>query len=157
MALVWCAGILLAPLWADESGLLGNISAFYYGLFSKACHQLDDRSLHMFSHKLGVCSRCTLIYFGFLAAVIVYPFVKKLNQNDMPAMWILLVSAGLVAVDAGLDTFNVVKNTFLTREITGGILGIVLAFFLVPGTIRIFDEFFAPRLISKNQNNASSK
>ncbi len=144
-------------MWAGETGLRGAVSAFFYGMFSKACHQLDDRSLHLFSHKLGVCSRCTLIYFGFLAAVIVYPFVKKLNQNEMPAMWILLASAGLVALDAGLDTFDIVKNTFFTREITGAILGVVLAFFLVPGTIRIFDEFFVPRLISKNQTNAASK
>ncbi len=118
-------------------------------MFSKACHQLDDRSLHAFGHKLGVCSRCTLIYFGFLAGTIIYPFVRKLNYNDLPPLWILLAGAALVAVDAGLDTFDIIKNTFITREITGGILGIVLSFFLVPGTIKIFDEFFASRVISK--------
>jgi uncharacterized membrane protein len=126
-------------------------------MFSKACHQLDDRSLHAFGHKLGVCARCTTIYFGFLAGTIAYPFFRKLNNSDLPPLWILFAGAGLVALDAGLDTFDIVKNTFLTREITGGILGIILSFYLVPGTIKLFDEFFKPRMIPKNETNAASK
>jgi uncharacterized membrane protein len=133
-------------MWADKQGILGDTSMFIYGAFSKACHQLDDRSLHIFGYKYAVCSRCTLIYFGFLAGTAVYPFVKKLHDNDLPSLWILFVGAGLVALDAGLDTFDIVKNTYLTREITGAILGVILAFFLVPGTIKLFDDFFESRL-----------
>lgn len=62
----------------------------------------------------------------------------------MPPMWLLFTGAGLVAIDAGLDIFDVVKNTFITREITGAILGFILAFFIIPGVIRLFYEFFQP-------------
>lgn len=86
-----------------------------------------------------------------------YPFVKKLNNNNLPSLWILFAGAVLVLIDVGLDTFDIIKNTFLTREITGAILGIILAFFLVPGTIKIFDEFFEPRIISKSRTDATSK
>ncbi|HEY3251178.1 MAG TPA: hypothetical protein VGK25_08675, partial [Ignavibacteria bacterium] len=54
------------------------------------------------------------------------------------------VGAGLVAIDAGLDIFEVYKNTFITREITGAILGFVLPFYIIPGTIRVFYEYFLP-------------
>jgi uncharacterized membrane protein len=155
IAVLWCAAILIAPLWAGNQGIAGSISGFIYAAFSKACHQQDDRSLHAFGHKLGVCARCTLIYFGFLLGTIVYPFVRKLN-SDLPPVWILLAGAALVALDAGLDTFDIIRNTFLSREITGGILGIILSFYLVPGTVKLFDEFFESRKIIKDETNAAS-
>jgi len=86
---------------------------------------------------------------------IIYPFVRKLN-SDLPPIWILLAGAALVALDAGLDTFDILQNTFLSREITGGILGIILSFYLVPGTIKLFDEFFESRKIIKSESNAAS-
>jgi len=49
-----------------------------------------------------------------------------------------------MGIDVGLDILGIVKNTFITREITGGIAGLVLPFFIIPGIIRIFDEFFTP-------------
>ena len=144
IALVWCAGILIAPLWADTTDFRGSVSAFLYTFFSKNCHQLDDRSLHLWGHKLGVCSRCTMVYFGFLATTLLYPFIRKLNNFELPALWILLAGTSLVLIDAGLDIFDVVSNTFMSREITGGILGLILPFYLIPGSIRLLEEFFTP-------------
>ena len=142
IALIWCAGILTAPEWAGAPGIRGDISNFMYIFYSKSCHQLDYRSFHIAGHKLGVCSRCTVIYFGFLLATIIYPFLKKLNNIELPSVWILLAGAALVALDAGLDDFNIMQNSYLSRGITGGVLGLILPFFIIPGTIRLFDEFF---------------
>ena len=144
LTLIWCAGIFIAPEWADMPGAKGSISEFFYKFYSSSCHQLDDRSLHIDGHKLGVCSRCTLIYLGFLLGVILYPFIKKTNNLNMPSIWFLFGAVALMGVDVGLDILDIVKNTFITREITGGIIGLVLPFFIIPGTIRIFDEFFTP-------------
>jgi hypothetical protein len=85
------------------------------------------------------------------------PFTRGLKNSDLPAIWILLTGAALVGIDAGLDTFDLIKNTYVTREITGAILGIILPFYLIPGFIRIFDDFFESRLITKKENNAASK
>ncbi len=159
VAVVWCAGILLAPWWAACGApstrghdFRGDVSGFLYSFYSNSCHQLDDRSLHIAGYKLGVCSRCTFIYFAFLLSTIIYPIARKLNNTNMPPVWILLAGAALVGIDAGLDMFDVVKNTPATREITGAIMGFILPFYIIPGTIRVFDEFFEPprRINTKN-------
>lgn len=142
--ILWCAAILIAPLWNNSPGIKGTISEYTYSFFSKSCHQIDDRSFHIGITKFGVCSRCTSIYFAFLAGVILYPFIRKLNNLDLPSLIFLFAAAALVAIDAGFDIFEVYKNTFITREITGAILGFVLPFYIIPGTIRVFYEFFLP-------------
>jgi uncharacterized membrane protein len=142
IAILWCMGILIAPLWAGETDIRGGVSNFLYTFYSNSCHQMDERSFHMLGNKLGVCSRCTMIYFGFLLSSILYPFVRKLNNPDLPPLWLLLGGAGLVAVDVGLNLLGWHSSNFATREITGSIIGLILPFFIIPGTIRLFYEFF---------------
>ncbi|MCC6866446.1 MAG: DUF2085 domain-containing protein [Ignavibacteria bacterium] len=144
ISVLWCCGILLAPIWAGDNGIKGQISDGIYSFYSKSCHQLDSRSHHLFGHKLGVCSRCTSIYFAFLLGVIIYPFLRKLSNIDLPSLLWLFIPVGLMVVDVGLDLLDVQKNTFLTRDLTGGIIGVVLPFFIIPGTIRVFYEYFTP-------------
>lgn len=153
-SLLWCGAILLAPLWHNTHGILGGVSDALYNFFAASCHQQDSRSFHIGEEKLGVCSRCTFIYFGFLLAVIAYPFIRKLSNLDLPPIIYLLIAATLMILDAGLDTFNLLKNTFISREITGVIMGFVLPFYIIPGTIRLFHEFFKPPLINPKKNNA---
>jgi uncharacterized membrane protein len=144
IAIAWCGGILLAPLWQGEHDIRGGVSDFIYTFYSASCHQQPERSLFIDGAKLGVCSRCTMVYFGFLLTTLIYPFVRKLNNTELPALWILFVGAGLVGLDAGLEIFHVHNNSFFSREITGGILGLILPFFIIPGSIRLFEEFFNP-------------
>ena len=144
IAVVWCAGFMLAPLWAGKEGFRGGFSAFLYDFYAKNCHQEDERSFHILGNQLGVCSRCTVIYFGFLLSTFIYPFVRKLNNFELPALWILLAGVALIGIDAGLDIFDIWKNTFLSREITGSILGLILPFFIIPGSLRIIEEFSLP-------------
>ncbi len=144
ISILWCGGILIAPYWAGEPGIKGDISEYTYTFFAKSCHQIDSRSHHLCEHKLGVCSRCTSIYFAFLAGVILYPFIRKLSNIDLPSLFWLLIPVGLMILDVALDLLDVQKNSFITRDITGGIIGIVLPFFIIPGTIRVFYEYFTP-------------
>src|SRR4030095_1510216 len=144
ISFLWCLAILIAPIWHNSPGIKGTISEYSYSFFSKSCHQLVDRSFHLGENKFGVCSRCTSIYFAFLLSVILYPFIRKLNNLDLPSLLFLFIGAGFVALDAGLDIFEVYKNTFITREISGAILGLVLPFYIIPGTIRVFYEYFLP-------------
>jgi hypothetical protein len=73
-----------------------------------------------------------------------YPLVKKMSNLYIPPIWMLLGAAALVAIDAGLDSFDILKNTYATREITGTIIGLVLPFYIIPGTLRMFYEFLEP-------------
>ena len=79
-----------------------------------------------------------------MLAAIIYPFVRRLSNTELPALWILFAGTAFVALDAGLEIFDVVRNTFISREITGAILGMILPFFIIPGSIRLFEEFFNP-------------
>jgi hypothetical protein len=88
-----------------------------------------------------------MVYFGFLFASILYPYVRKLNNLELPPIWILLTGAGLVALDAGLHIFGILQNSFISREITGALIGLILPFFIIPGTIRVLHEFFTPSKI----------
>jgi len=153
-SLLWCSAILLAPLWHNTPGISGDVSEALYTFFETSCHQQDSRSFHIGEEKFGVCSRCTSIYFGFLLAVIVYPFIRKLSNLDLPPIIYLLIAATLMIIDAGLDTFNILKNTFVSREITGVVMGFVLPLYIIPGTIRLFHEFFKPPVINPKANNA---
>ena len=152
VSLLWCAGVLIAPLWACEEGFKGSVSTWLYSFYSSSCHQQDSRSFHLGDSKFAVCSRCTAIYLGFLIGVIVYPFVRKLNNIDLPSLWYLFAGVALVGIDVGLDMLDIWKNTFVSRDVTGFILGLVLPFYIVPGIIRIFYEFFTPQDLVKKTN-----
>jgi len=144
LAVIWAAGIVAAPLWAGDTGWKGGISDGIYSFYSNSCHQVDSRSHHIAGYKFGVCSRCTSIYFGFLLGIIIYPFLRKLSNIDLPSLFYLFIPVGLMLLDVGLDIADVQKNSFITREITGAVIGVILPFFIIPGTIRVFYEYFLP-------------
>jgi uncharacterized membrane protein len=157
IAIIWCAGILIAPFWGGEQGFKKDTSEFLYTFYSTSCHQDDARTLHIAGYELGVCSRCTAIYFSFLLASVLYPFIRKLNNLMLPPLWILLAGAGLVALDAGLDIFGIVENTFISREITGAIIGFILPFYIIPGSIMLVNEFFTPsKIIPQKEKDAKA-
>lgn len=142
LTLIWNAFIVFAPVFYNSNGFLKLISDFSYSFFAVTCHQLDNRSFHILGEKYAVCSRCLSIYWAFLASVIIYPFIKGFNNLKLPSLWLLLVPGALLFLDAVLDFLGVFKNTFLTRSITGGIIGFVLPFYLIPGFYNFFNELF---------------
>lgn len=133
--------LIFAPPALYLTGDTGEkISSFVYLFFSKVCHQDDQRSFHLLGHKLGVCSRCVWIYAGFFAGMVIYPFIKKINDVKFPSIWFLLIPVTLLGMDVLLDTFDILPNTFLSRSVTGFFIGLVLVFFLLPGFIKFFYE-----------------
>jgi len=60
-ALLWCAGIVLAPLL--------NLRPVYE-FFALICHQDPNRSFTIAGTPLPVCIRCTSIYFGFFLSLL---------------------------------------------------------------------------------------
>ena len=45
-----------------------------------------------------------------------------------------------MVLDVGMDLMGVLKNTYVTRSISGAVLGFVLSFYLIPGFINFIYE-----------------
>ena len=151
LSFIWCAAILLAPYLADKGGMYSKLSSGIYYFFSSYCHQLRDRSFLLNENPFGVCSRCTSIYFTFFAGIIIYPFFKKINNVDLPKVYPLIIAGGLLVADVFLDLFSgFYTNNFITRSITGGLLGLVLPFYIIPGFIKITGDIASA--LSKNKS-----
>jgi uncharacterized membrane protein len=135
-ALIWVGLILLAPL--SESAGFHALSAGLYNGFSMICHQIPERSFHIFEHKFGVCSRCFGVYFGLFAGFAIYPMLRSVDVIEpFPRFW-LFGAMIPIGVDWSLTMFGVWENTFVTRFVTGLILGIACAVFIVPALVEIF-------------------
>lgn len=140
---LWLMLIFLAPLLSHFGGVFENISSLLYLFFSKVCHQQDERSFHLFDHKLGVCSRCVWIYAGFFCGTALYSLKYKLNNTQPPSMWILISAVILMLIDVVLDLTGIMQNSFYSRSITGFLMGIVLPLYIIPGFVKFFNEVFS--------------
>jgi uncharacterized membrane protein len=142
ITLLWNILIVFAPIFYGSTGFLKTISGFSYSFFSVTCHQIDNRSYHILGEKYAVCSRCLSIYWAFLISVIIYPFIKGFNNVKLPSLWFLFVPCVFVFFDAVIDFFDIFKNTYITRSISGALIGFVLPFYLIPGFNNFFNEIF---------------
>lgn len=149
---LWTLSIYLIPAFESMGGMWEKVSDFGYVFFASTCHQLDDRSFFVFGNKMAVCSRCASVYTAFLAGVVLYPFIKGLENKVLPSIWILLSFALLLFLDAAFDVMDILKNTFLSRALTGSMIGSLLPFYLIPGSIN-----FANEIYDKLQNKLNGK
>lgn len=140
ISVFWLLLIILPPLLSMAGGFFEVLSDYMYIAFSPICHQEEARSFTLSGLPLGVCSRCTMIYAGMAAGVIAYPFSRRLSNVNPPSLLFLLIPACLLFADVLFDSTGVFRNTFLTRSVTGFIIGAALSFFLIPGFIRFFFE-----------------
>ena len=144
IAILWNLAIVAAP-WAWAHGHTAWASALYF-MFSPLCHQRPDRSFTWMGHHLAVCNRCTGIYLGALIGIMVFPLFVSLTNGVLtpdaraktPRRLFLFVALALVALDVGLDWLGIRSNTPVSRFLTGGICGIVAAFYLLPPLFEIF-------------------
>lgn len=146
---IWVASIVLAPIF--EGNGLANISAPIYNFFSFLCHQQSSRSFHIENHAFAVCSRCFGIYFGLLTGFIIYLFIRKIEEIEpFSRIWLFLALIPM-GIDWGLTAFDIWENTHLSRFITGLILGVTCAIFIVPALVEIV------RLLSNKSKRFQSK
>lgn len=138
---IWVAAIVFAPIAAENNWL--NLSAPIYKFFGFLCHQQPSRSFHIEDHAFAVCSRCFGIYFGLLTGFIVYLLTRKIEEIEpIPRFWLFL-SLIPMGIDWSLTAFDIWENTHFSRFLTGLILGVTCAIFIVPALVEIV------RLLSK--------
>lgn len=122
---LWTAGIIAAPLLSGTWP-----SALLYRGFAVVCHQFDARSFHLDGEPFGVCIRCTAIYAGFLAALIMLRSFVRLRERAWDTVPLLVVTSIPMALDGGAVLFGWWDGTTLSRTLTGGAFGIGMALLL---------------------------
>lgn len=125
--------IVGAPL--ASAGGHNAIALGIYGMFSRLCHQIPERSFYIAGHQFAVCARCTGIYAGFAVATLGYPLLRSLRRADTPPRRWLFMAAVPLVIDFSLGFFGFWENTHLSRFLTGALLGSVAVFYIVPGLV----------------------
>ena len=74
---------------------------------------MSDRSFHYHGMQFPVCARCTGILIGFF---IIGPIITIFHRGNMYLSMGLIV---LMAIDGGLQFFNIMKSNNFRRLITG--------------------------------------
>jgi uncharacterized membrane protein len=132
---LWAAAIVLAPV-ARVNGLTA-VSAPLYHFFGFLCHQISERSFHVAGEPFAVCSRCFGVYFGLLFGFAIYPLWRPIGEIEpLPRFWLFL-SLIPIGVDWSLTIFGLWENTHFSRFVTGLILGVACATFIVPALVEI--------------------
>lgn len=134
-AVLFASLIVAAPLAA--AGQHGDFARTIYQSFGLLCHQLAERSFFIAGHKFAVCSRCTGLYFGFAAVVLLYPLFKSLRRTDLPPRKWLIATAIPLVIDFSLTFLGIWENTHATRFLTGLLLGSAVVFYVMPGIIEL--------------------
>ena len=132
---LWVFVILLAPF-AEANGLT-YISGPIYKFFSFLCHQIPSRSFHVENHAFAVCTRCFGVYSGLLLGFIIYPFFRRIEEIEpLPRVWLFLALVPM-GIDWSLGFFEIWENTAFSRFITGMILGVACAIFIIPALVEL--------------------
>ena len=132
---LWVFLIVIAAL-AKANGIVA-ISDPLYRFFNYVCHQISARSFHVEGEQFAVCSRCLGVYFGLFAGFMIYPLWRRIEEIDaLPRFWLFL-SLVPISVDWSLTVFGIWENTHLSRFVTGMILGVACATFMIPALVEI--------------------
>jgi uncharacterized membrane protein len=127
---LWCAGILAAPV-LQHAGFSGTAHSTY-SFFSRICHQNDMSSFHIEGEKFGVCIRCSAIYFGFLAGLLLLPLSGALKRITVPKPRLMIVFIIPMLIDVALNDTGLHISTTMTRTATGILFGGVMPWYIVP-------------------------
>jgi uncharacterized membrane protein len=149
ISIAWIGLIFAAPWLMAERHFFAS-TTIYRG-FSAVCHQIADRSFHFHGFPLGVCSRCTGVYLGFVIGLALYPFARDVREERFPARWILIGSIVPAVIDFAGGWIGLFTNTFLSRALTGMLFGVVAAFYITPGLVSAFNDLRASFASSKAQ------
>lgn len=117
-----------------------DVAGLNYVAYRQFCHQLDSRSLHLWSHKLGVCARCFGIYLGFLAGALIYPLFRDIQDSRFPpARWLALAALPM-AVDGFTQLAGLRESFNLLRLATGLVFGVAVGYYMIVVVAVIFRD-----------------
>ncbi len=148
-ASLWCFLLVVPVLQAIRIPVIGPASGIINTCFASVCHQYDARSFHLFGFAFAVCSRCTCVYFGFLAGVLLWRWYRS-SAHRRALLWWCIAAAPMI-IDVLADTAGIRGSDFVTRSVTGAWFGGIAAQIVTP----IFIEACAGVLFVSNHSHRS--
>ena len=127
----WCGLLLGAPYLSQGSLFMRRTSALIQFFFSPICHQLPSRSFHLAGQALPVCARCTGIYTGFFAGIVLSVIAGRFKKVWIPSRWPLCAALAITGLEVLLSHLHLFVSTMMTRCLTGALLGSVVAFYVL--------------------------
>lgn len=130
---------------------------FVFSLFHGLCHQFPWRTIFVEGYPMAVCARCFALAASLAAGAVLAGRVaafeataRRTRASDSPAASparrLRLSFAGMcaaavpMAIDGFTQLFGLRESTNTLRVITGCLLGLAVAFWVVPHLYDAFDE-----------------
>lgn len=101
-----------------------------YRLYAYSCHQLPQRSFFVWGEKMAFCERDTAIVLAFLAAGLLFIFIRRRLQP--PSMLIYVVLCAPMAIDGTLQLIGLYESTWELRMFTGTLFGLASGWIVLP-------------------------
>jgi len=133
-AIAWAAALPLATFIASQAHPAAPLSLAglaVYAAGSVICHQLPDRSFHLWSAQMPVCARCTGIYAG--AAMAALGLLKRGRGSSVSPMsrdaarWTVLAAALPTAATLVFEWSSGLMPSNAVRALAGIPLGGAIA------------------------------
>jgi uncharacterized membrane protein len=139
-ALLWCASIVAVPFLAHIGGGASFWADTLREPFHRVCHQLDGRSLHLWGEPIAVCTRCSAIYFAFLAGTLLYPLFRDIRRPRSPSRSLLILALIPMLLDVALGVTGISEVTTNSRLVTGALFGLLIPFVVLPVALGAVNE-----------------
>lgn len=90
-------------------------------------------------YKLPVCSRDVGLYFAMLFGAVAYPFIRRIEDRNLPPPVYLVMAIVPIALDGGIQFISdfgilpfVYESTNIIRFLSGAIAGFIMSLYIIP-------------------------
>jgi uncharacterized membrane protein len=120
-------GSIIAPYFEIEQNII--LFNIFNSIPSKICNQYPTHCFEIFGTNMGLCSRCQLLYFGFLVISITnIKYIFRVNAIKAAALFVLFVLP--MTIDGLTQYYNYRVSNNVLRSVTGFLGGIGIYFLL---------------------------
>lgn len=136
ISIAWAAALPLATLAASHrhnSSLIYLFTVLVYGTGSVLCHQLPERSFHLWGAQLPVCARCTGIYAGAAIAAAIAAGFGSTTRRRRARLGLLAAALPTIATLLYEWTSGVTPSNWI-RAAAGACLGAAVGALIVAAT-----------------------